>query len=379
VPSETPANDSPHTASPFTNGQLPPEGTIFGRTAAMQSIRHKGKKIAGANVPVLIEGEGGTGKEVLARWIHAHSPWSSGPLVKVNCAAIPGTLLESELFGYEKGAFTGANNIKIGRIELAHHGTLFLDEMGELDSCLQPKLLHFLQEGHFSRLGGHEVQHVETRVICATSRDLKREIERGSFRADLFYRINVVHLHLPNLRDRSDDIELLSNYFLSHFNARFERNVPPISRSLLHDFQNHHWPGNIRELENRIARYVIFGADDSLDIRPLARRSKPIPIAAVADGSIPLKRIAKQAVRELERSVILGVLQANRWNRRKTAEDLKISYRALIYKIREAGLSSGDTATNGDSHARTSRKNVTAFRRLARSETPPSSSGTPTG
>lgn len=370
MPSETPASDSPNIASPFTNGQLPPEGTIFGRTAAMQSIRRKGKKIAGVNVPVLIEGEGGTGKEVLARWIHAHSPWSSGPLVKVNCAAIPGTLLESELFGYEKGAFTGANNLKIGRIELAHHGTLFLDEMGELDYGLQAKFLHFLQEGHFSRLGGHEVQHVETRVICATSRELKREIERGSFRADLFYRINVVHLYLPNLRDRRADIELLSNYFLSHFNARFERNVPAISRNLLRVFHNHHWPGNIRELENRIARYVIFGSDGNLEIRSTAEPSKPIPIEEVADGPIPLKHIAKQAVRELERSVILGVLKANHWNRRKTAEDLQISYRALIYKIREAGLSSARAERNGDSQARTSRKNA-AIRRLARSETPP--------
>jgi two-component system response regulator AtoC len=340
----------------------------------MRSIRQKGEKIAGANVPLLIEGESGTGKEVLARWIHAHSPWSSGPLVRVNCAAIPGTLLESELFGYEKGAFSGANNPKVGRIELAHHGTLLLDEIGELNYGLQSKLLHFLQDSHFSRLGGHEVQHVETRVICATSRDLEREIERRRFRTDLFYRINVVHLHLPNLRDRCDDIELLSNYFLSHFNARFERDVPAISRNLLHDFQNHHWPGNIRELENRIARYVIFGSDQNLDIQSTAERSKPIAIEELADGSVPLKHIAKRAVRDLERRVILGVLQANHWNRRKTAEDLKISYRALLYKIREVGLSPGRSATNGGSQVPTTRKDAAATRRLARSETPPSSS-----
>jgi two-component system, NtrC family, response regulator AtoC len=374
VSSEIPNKDSSRIESGFASGQLPPESAIFGRTAIMHDIREKLEKVAVRNVPVLIEGDGGTGKEVLARWIHTRSPWGSGPLVKVNCAAIPGTLLESELFGYEKGAFTGANNRKIGRVELARYGTLFLDEIGELDHGLQAKLLHFLQDGQFSRLGDHEVQNVETRLICATNRPLEKAIGSGQFRADLFYRINVIHLHMPNLRDRCEDIELLCNYFLANSNARFELSAPPISKSLLHIFQNHPWPGNIRELENRIARYVIFGAEDNSDERLPRHPANRVPKEVSAVGSIPLKRIAKQAVRDLERNVILGVLQANHWNRRKAAEILKISYRALIYKIREVGLSTERHTTNGGSQGKPSGKNAATIRRLPHPDTAPSSS-----
>jgi two-component system response regulator AtoC len=361
---ETPIKDSSRVEGGYASGQLPPERVIFGRTGIMQHLREKVEKVAVTNVPVLIQGEGGTGKEVLARWIHARSPWNSGPMIKVNCAAIPGTLLESELFGYEKGAFTGANNRKIGRVELARQGTLFLDEIGELDHGLQAKLLHFLQDGQFSRLGDHEVQHVETRLICATNRALERSIISGEFRADLFYRINVIHLHMPNLRDRSEDIELLSNYFLCNSNARFERSAPPISKHLLHVFQNYSWPGNIRELENRIARYVIFGAEDGLEERAPKHMPNRVPKDMAAEGSIPLKRIAKQAVRDMERNVILGVLQANQWNRRKAAEILKISYRALIYKIREVGLATGRNATNDGARGRIPKKNAAGLHRM---------------
>src|SRR5271167_1671418 len=188
-----------------TNG-LPPEEVIFGQSEAMRAIRQRVEKLAGANIPVLIQGESGTGKELIARMIHLHSPWASGPLVKVNCPAIPGTLLESELFGYEKGAFTGANGSKPGRVEMAHRGTLFLDEISELDPTLQAKLLQLLQDGQFSRIGSQEDTKVEVRVVSATNRELRQEIDAGHFRNDLFYRIAAMVIHLPALRDRGEDI-----------------------------------------------------------------------------------------------------------------------------------------------------------------------------
>ncbi len=304
----------------------------------MQVVRQKVEKVAATNIPVLIQGESGTGKEILARLIHARSPWSSGPFVKVNCAAIPGTLLESELFGYQKGAFTGAYASKPGRVEMANRGTLFLDEIAELDLGLQAKLLQVLQDGQFCRIGDQEDKRVEARVICATNRHLEQAIEAGSFRPDLFYRINVINIYMPRLRERREDILLLAEYFLGHFNTRFQRSAPPLAREILQLFQNREWPGNIRELENRVARYVILGSEEVLGNEPFEKRPAPVPIEVAADGSIPLKRIAREAIREMERNLILKVLQANHWNRRKAAQVLKISYRALIYKMRQAGL-----------------------------------------
>src|ERR1700694_1278396 len=191
-------------------GEMPPDAIVFGRTEAMQAVRDRLSKLAGANVPVLIQGESGTGKDIIARMIHANSPWRTGPYVKVNCPAIPGTLLESELFGYEKGAFTGAYGTKPGRVELAHRGTLFLDEISELDLGLQSKLLQLLQDGQFCRIGAQEDKKVEVRIVCATNRQLELEIQNGTFRQDLFYRINVVNLHMPPLRERRGDIEQLT-------------------------------------------------------------------------------------------------------------------------------------------------------------------------
>lgn len=324
------------------NGDLPPSSVIFGRSPAMQAVRRKVEKVAATNVPVLIQGESGTGKEVLGRLIHALSPWNAGAVVKVNCAAIPGTLLESELFGYEEGAFTGAYSSKPGRVEMAHHGTLFLDEIAELDSSLQAKLLQLLQDSQFCRIGDEEEKRVEARVICATNRNLEEAIETGTFRRDLFYRINVISIYMPRLRERREDIPLLADYFLAYFNERFQRNALPFSKEAMHLFLNREWPGNIRELENRVASYVVLGSEETLN-EPSERRAVPIPVEVAEDGTIPLKRIAKQAIRETERSLIWKVLQANQWNRRKAAQILNISYRALIYKIRQAGLSAGRT------------------------------------
>jgi two-component system, NtrC family, response regulator AtoC len=319
---------------------LPPDDIYFGQTAVMQVVRQKVTKVADTDVPLLIEGENGTGKEVLARLVHARSVWSKGAFVKVNCAAVPGPLMESELFGYEKGAFTGANVAKAGRVELADGGTLFLDEIGELDLSLQAKLLQFLQDGHFSRIGGQEEKHVRTRIICATGRHLDQEIDRGRFRSDLFYRINVIQIKLPPLRERVVDIPSLANYFVSASSARFEQSMPKLSREVLHLLQRRPWPGNIRELENCIARCVILGPDEALEA--YLREVGPIISAPEREenGTVPLKRVGEKARRELERDVILKTLESHNWNRRRTAEALKISYRTLLYKLREAGLSS---------------------------------------
>jgi len=322
---------------------MPPEAVVFGRTEAMQAVRDRLSKLAGANVPVLIQGESGTGKDIIARMIHAASPWRTGPWVKVNCPAIPGTLLESELFGYEKGAFTGAYGVKPGRVEMAHRGTLFLDEISELDLALQSKLLQLLQDGQFCRIGAQEDKKVEVRVVCATNRKLEQEIENGTFRSDLFYRINVVNLYLPPLRERAADIPELVAYFLDYQNRKYNCRAKPLSGEMMSVLLKYHWPGNIRELENLIKRYVILGSEDVI-LGDLAPRepdffSADIPV----DGQISLKKLTRQAVRELERKVILKVLQNHHWNRKQAARALSISYRALLYKIRDAGLPSNRT------------------------------------
>ncbi|HXN72229.1 MAG TPA: sigma-54 dependent transcriptional regulator [Candidatus Acidoferrales bacterium] len=321
--------------------ELPPDHVYFGPSETMQAVRQKIDRAAGLNVPILVLGESGTGKEVLARFIHNRSPWHDGPFVKVNCPAIPGTLLESELFGYQKGAFTGADASKPGRMETAHGGTLFLDEIAELDASLQAKLLHVLQDGHFTRIGDHEERRMDARVICATNRVLAKEIEGGGFRADLFYRINVISITLPALRDRREDIPYLVEYLRQQFNRRFKREAGPVSKEVLHLLHQREWPGNIRELENCMARYVILGSEEAFHSdRHQHQEKKPLSFAYELneDGNIPLKRIAQQVTRRMEHDVILKVLQANQWNRRKAAEILKISYRALLYKVRQAGI-----------------------------------------
>ena len=285
-------------------------------------------------------GKNGTGKELVAKFLHIRSPWEDGPFVKVHCPAIPGTLLESELFGYEKGAFTGAYGTKPGRVEMAHRGTLFLDEIAELDPMLQAKLLQLLQDDQFSRIGAREDKRVEVRVVCATNRRLEEEMKNGTFRADLFYRINVVSMQLPPLRERPDDIPDLVNYFLPLYRDKFDCPARCLSPRLLKSLQWHDWPGNIRELGNVIKRYVILGSEETV-IRelPLAE-AKDFDGQAPLSGPVFLKRLTRNAVHEVERRIILKVLQANNWNRKRAAQTLNISYRALLYKIKEAGLSS---------------------------------------
>jgi two-component system response regulator AtoC len=332
---------------------LPPDNVLYGRSTAMQAVQQRAKKICATNVPVLLSGDGGTGKDVLARWIHKHSLSNNGQFVKVNCAAIPGELLESELFGYEKGAFTGAQVAKPGRVELAHNGTLFLDGIEELDIGLQTKLLHFLQDSRFSRIGGETERAVETRIICSTSKDLEQEIHRGKFRIDLFYRIGVVQLRLPRLQERREDIPVLAEYFRLHYEKHFVKESKPFSEEMLRFMQNLSWPGNMWELSNDIARYVLMGPEAAVMYDGGTQKQIAGPTAIPAKAGT-LKGISKDAVRELERSVILETLRANQWTRRKTAQVLKISYRALIYKIRQTGLAPSRNGSRDSASRRSS-------------------------
>jgi len=329
---------------------VPPDEVLFGRSAAMMALKGHVDRICRTNIPILLTGEGGTGKESLARWIHAKSEYGSGEFVKVNCAAIPGTLLESELFGYEKGAFTGANFAKPGRVEQAHRGSLFLDEIADLDLNLQSKLLHFLQDGTFSRIGDNQERRIDTRLLCATNKDLELEVREGRFRQDLFYRIHVFRLKLPPLRERLEDIPALADYFRHNFQKQFNMQSPPIAPDTFEYMRNLPWPGNVRELSNMIARYVLIGPEAATSAENFHKKSRMSMGERDRSGvSLPLKKLAKDAMKEMERNVILETLRANQWNRRKTAQELKISYRALIYKIREAGLVSRRQASRNPS------------------------------
>jgi two-component system response regulator AtoC len=318
--------------------ELPPDDVLFGRSAVMALLRKRAEKICVANIPVLLCGPAGSGKEMVARWVHAHSAFCAGPFVKVNCAAIPGSLLESELFGYEKGAFTGACASKPGRVEMAHKGTLFLDEIADLGFTLQSKLLHFLQDGRFSRIGDEVERSVETRLICSSNRNLQQEIEAQNFRSDLFYRVSVVQLKLPSLSERKEDIPVLAEYLRTAFEKEFAIKSEPFGEDMLDYFTSLNWPGNVRELSNEVARHVLIGPHDAAMQRQPQRRSAVVDNRTTGRGTVSLKHVAKDAIREMERSVILEALRENQWNRRKAAQVLKISYRALIYKIRDAGL-----------------------------------------
>ncbi len=355
---------------------LPPESVIFGHSSTMAAVRQNVEKVKGSNVPILIQGESGTGKEIVANFLHEHSPWSNGAFVKVSCPAIPGTLLESELFGYEKGAFTGAEGSKPGRVELAHRGTLFLDEIGELDSGLQAKLLQVLQDGQFSRIGSQEDKRVEVRVVCATNRRLDREVFAGSFRRDLFYRINVVRFELEPLRRRREDIPDLVDYFLESHSAALKTKVRPLSPQVMRLFEAYDWPGNIRQLENLVKRYVILGTEEALSVDLLDQPLTSLNHGVLENGSvagklaaglvdeptnhvdsdilkgkpISLKKLTDQAVMDLERRLILKALQAHQWSRKEAARALSISYRSLLSKMRQAGLPS----RNGNGGARSS-------------------------
>ena len=311
---------------------------LLGNSPAMLAVRRQLEQAAHAGMPVLITGESGTGKNLVAQSLHLLSPRRERPFVPVNCPSLPHTLIESELFGYEPGAFTGANHARSGKVEQAQKGTLFLDEIGDLDVTVQAKLLQVLQEFRFSRLGGTEERAVDIWLICATHRNLRSDMESGRFRSDLYYRINVVSIELPSLRDHRSDIPMLLNHFLRHYELKFTRTIEPLSKSVIKLLEGYHWPGNVRELENLVKRYVVLGSEqaivEALSDRASAEETSPF----TPDAHLPLRLQTQRAVRVLERQIILRALNEHRWNRRKTAQSLDISYRALLYKIKDAGL-----------------------------------------
>jgi DNA-binding NtrC family response regulator len=376
--------------------------TLFGNSDAMTEVRDLIERVSDTDVTVLIRGESGTGKELVAHALHERSLRKDKAFVKVNCAALPTELLESELFGFEKGAFTGAIQQKPGKFEFANHGTMFLDEIGDISYPLQAKLLQVLQDGGFSRLGGKADVQVDVRLIAATNRDLETAVAAGQFREDLYFRLNVVTINLPPLRDRREEIAILTEHFLRKYSVQYNKPLTAISGELANQFLNYDWPGNVRQLENLIKRLVVLGTEAGISrelLQPLvpvsprplspppraaatppvlppppgdaARPSTPLgatlgpskgrgavndsrvaaavatppsePAAAAAGAaSVSLKDIARSAAREAERELILRMLTRTRWNRKEAAEHLGISYKALLYKIKENGL---DTAS----------------------------------
>jgi two-component system, NtrC family, response regulator AtoC len=317
---------------------LPGEAVIFGRTPAMREIRSKLVSVLSNDLPVVIQGESGTGKGIIARFLHIHAKGAEAPFVKLNCAAIPRNLLESELFGYEKGSFTGANKQRIGLVEIAEGGTLFLDEIGELHWDLQSKLLHLLQDATYTRIGGTEERQPHVRVVCATDSDLRAAVQAGKFREDLYYRIDIVTLRLSALRDRKDDIPQLCEYFLEKLARKFGRPAPQLSSATLQLLQEWNWPGNMRELENWIARAIILGDDEALGAELRRQVAANIAVASRLRPSGPLKEASRHAASAASNALILRALEANNWNRRKTANALNMSYRSLLYKLREVGI-----------------------------------------
>jgi two-component system response regulator AtoC len=306
----------------------------------MRAVRTVIENIADTDATVLIRGESGVGKDLVARAIHATSARREGPFVKVNCAAIPSELLESELFGHEKGAFTGAHRRKPGQFEYANNGTLYLDEIGELPLALQAKLLHVLQDFRFARVGGNGAIEVDARVIAATNRDLEQAMARGEFREDLYYRLNVVEIHVPPLRERRDEIPLLVATFLERFNAQYGRQKQ-LAPETLARLMEHSWSGNVRELENAIRRMVVLTDGEQAFAASLARpRNGQAPAAAaptliVTEG---LRDIARRAARAAERKVLVEVLDRVQWNRAEASRILKVSYKTLLNKIAECEL-----------------------------------------
>ena len=323
---------------------------LCGDDPKMREVREIIEQVADTDITVLIRGESGTGKEVVARTVFQLSTRRDRPFVKVNCAALPSELLESELFGFEKGAFTGAQKRKLGKFEYANHGTIFLDEISEMHPSLQAKLLQVLQDGEFSRLGGESDVRVDTRIIAATNRNLEEAVQEGTFREDLFYRLNVVTIQLPPLRDRKDAIPLLVDFFLQKYNEQYRKSLPPLSPETLATLIQYHWPGNVRELENMVKRMVVLGNERSV-LQEISLKEAP-PTREPAGGldlealgadlvngkGVDLKAISKRAAQIAEKRVIERVLQQTRWNRKEAAERLQISYKALLYKMKEAGL-----------------------------------------
>jgi len=310
---------------------------LFDGHPRMRAIRSVIESIADTDTTVLIRGESGVGKDLVARAVHAASARRHGPFIKVNCAAIPQGLLESELFGHEKGAFTGAHRRKPGQFEYANKGTVYLDEIAELPLALQAKLLHVLQDFRFSRVGGHGMLDVDARVVAATNRDLEEAMARGEFREDLYYRLNVVEIRVPPLRERREEIPRLASWFLAKFNAQYGRQKQLLPETMAR-LTEYAWSGNVRELENVMRRLVVL-TDGEQAVEALVTRGRNGHGAAarplVTEG---LREIARRGAREAERKALEEVLEHVGWNRAEASRILKVSYKTLLNKICECGL-----------------------------------------
>lgn len=334
-----------------------PEPIFLGNSEPIKKIKELVRKLADTDLNVLICGETGVGKELVARSLHYYSHRKLKPFIKVNCTALPTELIESELFGYEKGAFTGADRQKLGKFELAGDGSILLDEIGEIPTFVQAKLLQVIQDRKFPRVGGYKDIEITARVITATNRDLKADIISGSFREDLYYRINIINITVPPLREYKEDLELLINYFLKQQQDKYKLPNIKIPSRIINLFYQYHWPGNIRQLENYIKRLTILGNTDEFESEFLAQvnrqqqvnnlhsqieTEKPSPDTHTDEPNIKnissLKEIRDKAVYKLEEEIIKKVLDENNWNRKKTAKILKISYRTLLYKVKGMGI-----------------------------------------
>ena len=310
---------------------------------AMRKIRSQAALVANVDIPVLLLGESGTGKEVLGRLIHKLSKRAHRTFLKVNCAAVPADLLESELFGYEQGAFTGANHSKPGKFELCNRGTILLDEIGEMPPSLQAKLLHVLQDQTFSRLGSRSIIKVDVRILAATNINIPEALASKRLREDLYYRLNAFTMQIPPLRDRKEEIPILLKHSMSRMAERYARPPLPLSPALLQACQNHSWPGNLRELNNFLKRYLIIG-DENLAVTELLPRNDGTggvhgdASARASESGGGLKSLARSAKDEAEAQAITQALEQTNWNRKQAAVILQISYKALLYKIRQYGI-----------------------------------------
>src|SRR6478609_3552924 len=311
---------------------------------AMRKIRSQAALVANVDIPVLMLGESGTGKEVLARLVHKLSPRAHRTFLKVNCAAVPADLLESELFGYEAGAFTGATHPKPGKFELCNKGTILLDEIGEMPPSLQAKLLHVLQDQQFSRLGSRSVVKVDVRILAATNINIPEALANKRLREDLYYRLNAFTLNIPPLRERKEEIPILLKHFMTRLSEQYARSPLPLTPDLLQACQNHPWPGNLRELGNFVKRYLVLG-DEKLAIHELQPHTDSsgaqfdsAPPRSMPEAQGGLKGLARSAKDEAEAEAIAKALDETNWNRKQAAALLQISYKALLYKIRQYGI-----------------------------------------
>jgi two-component system response regulator FlrC len=329
-----PTGDYPGHIAPFPpSRQRPPadDGLVY-RDPAMVALLQRAQRIARSEASVLVHGESGTGKEVIARYIHRNSPRAGGPFVAVNCAAIPEQLLESELFGHERGAFSGAIGQRIGKLESAQNGTILLDEISEMDRRLQAKLLRALQEREIDRIGGRAPIRLNVRIIATTNRDLEQEVVRRNFREDLYFRLNVVAVHVPNLRDRQQDIPALADHFIEKYRWESGRSSRQLSAAALHALTAHDWPGNVRELENTIHRALVLTTDAVIGVKAL-EIGPPSAGASPMESPDYVQGFAGRPLHLVEREVIIGTLRLTSGNRTRTASLLGLSIRALRNKI----------------------------------------------